>query len=119
MITRNISSIEFDVIDINKRIEEFEVHPTAPLYGTKVPLAGGVVGELEQKVLDEEGIKLEDFECPKTPKLGSHGLRRALRFKIWDVSAVKTSDGIVTEFSIPKGCYATAVLREIMKEDVY
>jgi len=25
----------------------------------------------------------------------------------------------LTEFSIPKGCYATAVLREIMKEDVY
>jgi len=51
--------------------------------------------------------------------LGSHGLRRALRFKIWDVSAVKTSEGIITEFSIPKGCYATAVLREVMKEDVY
>ena len=110
---------EFDLNDINRRIEEFEVHPTAPLYGTKVPLAGGVVGELEQKVLDEEGIKLEDFECPKTPRLGSHGLRRALRFKIWDVSAVKTSEGIITEFSIPKGCYATAVLREVMKEDVY
>ncbi len=52
-------------------------------------------GKLEQKILDEEGIKLEDFECPKTPKLGSHGLRRALRFKIWDVSAVKTSEGII------------------------
>ena len=47
--------------DINRRIEEFEVHPTAPLYGTKVPLAAGVVGELEQKVLDEEGIKLRRF----------------------------------------------------------
>jgi tRNA pseudouridine13 synthase len=110
---------EFDLKDINRRIEEFEVHPTAPLYGTKVPLAGGVVGELEQKVLDEEGITLEDFECPKTPRLGSHGLRRALRFKIWDVSAIKTPEGILTEFSIPKGCYATAVLREVMKEDVY
>ena len=110
---------EFDVNNINERIEKFEVHPTAPLYGTKVPLATGEVGRLEQEVLDEEGIKLEDFECPKTPKLGSHGLRRALRFKIWDVSAVKTNEGVLTEFSIPKGCYATAVLREIMKEDVY
>jgi tRNA pseudouridine13 synthase len=110
---------QFDLNNINQRIEKFEVHPTAPLYGTKVPLASGEVGKLEQKILDEEGIRLEDFECPKTPKLGSHGLRRALRFKIWDISAVKTSEGILTEFSIPKGCYATAVLREIMKEDVY
>ena len=110
---------EFDINDINNRIKAFEVHPTAPLYGTKVPLAGAEVGELEQKVLNDEKIKLEDFECPKTPKLGSHGLRRAIRFKIWDVSAVATSEGVLTEFSIPKGCYATAVLREIMKEDVY
>ena len=110
---------EFDINDINNRIKAFEVHPTAPLYGTKVPLAGAEVGELEQKVLNDEKINLEDFECPKTPKLGSHGLRRAIRFKIWDVSAVATSEGVLTEFSIPKGCYATAVLREIMKEDVY
>lgn len=110
---------EFGLDDINKRIEEFEVHPTAPLFGTKVPLASGKVGQIEQKVLDEVAIKLEDFECPKTPKLGSHGLRRALRFKIWDVSATQASEGVLTEFSIPKGCYATAVLREIMKEDVY
>ena len=110
---------EFDINDINNRIKAFEVHPTAPLYGTKVPLAGAEVGELEQKVLNDEKINLEDFECPKTPKLGSHGLRRAIRFKIWDVSAMATSEGVLTEFSIPKGCYATAVLREIMKEDVY
>jgi len=110
---------EFDINNINERIKSFEVHPTAPLYGTKVPLAGGVVGEIEQNILNKEKIKLEDFTCPKTPKLGSHGLRRAIRFKIWDVSAVKTLEGIKTEFSIPKGCYATAVLREIMKKDVY
>ncbi|WP_048192197.1 tRNA pseudouridine(13) synthase TruD [Methanobacterium sp. SMA-27] len=110
---------EFDINNINERIKSFEVHPTAPLYGTKVPLAEGVVGKIEQKVLDDEGIKLEDFECPKTPKLGSHGLRRAIRFKIWDISVVETSEEVLTEFSIPKGCYATAVLREIMKEDVY
>jgi tRNA pseudouridine13 synthase len=110
---------EFSLDNINERIGSFEVHPTSPLFGTKVPLAGGEVGKMEQKVLDEENITLEDFECPKTPRLGSHGLRRASRFKIWDVAAVETSEGILTEFSIPKGCYATSVLREIMKENVY
>jgi tRNA pseudouridine13 synthase len=74
---------------------------------------------MEERVLHDEGITREDFECPKTPRLGSHGLRRAMRFKIWDTSATATPEGVLVEFSIPKGCYATAVLRELMKEDVY
>ncbi len=104
--------------EINKRIKNFEIHPTAPLFGSKVPLAGGKLGEMEQKILDDEGVTLEDFKVPKMPKLGSHGLRRALRFKIWDASAKVTEEGVLVEFSIPKGCYATAVLREIMKNEV-
>ena len=70
---------------------------------------------MEKAVLDEEKVSLEEFICPKMPRLGSHGLRRAIRFKIWDVSAKATDEGVLTEFSIPKGCYATAVLREVMK----
>ncbi|HML05625.1 MAG TPA: tRNA pseudouridine(13) synthase TruD [Methanobacterium sp.] len=104
--------------EINQRIKNFEVHPTAPLFGSKVPLAGGELGEMEQKILDEEGVTLEDFKVPKMPRLGSHGLRRAMRFKIWDVKAEATDEGVFVEFSIPKGCYATAVLREIMKNEV-
>jgi tRNA pseudouridine13 synthase len=104
--------------DIDERIKNFEVHPTAPLFGSKVPLAGGKLGEMEQKILDDEGVTLEDFRVPKMPKLGSHGLRRAMRFKIWDASAEVTDEGVLVEFSIPKGCYATAVLREIMKNEV-
>jgi tRNA pseudouridine13 synthase len=105
--------------DIDQKIKNFEVHPTAPLYGTKVPLATGKVGEIEERVLEEYKLKIEDFEVPLMPKLGSHGLRRAMRFKIWDVTSAATSEGVMVQFSIPKGCYATAVLREIMKVDVY
>ncbi|KZX10977.1 tRNA pseudouridine(13) synthase TruD [Methanobrevibacter filiformis] len=99
-------------------IDNFEASPTSPLFGTKVPLGEGKVGELEQKVLDDEGLKKEDFECPKTPKLGSHGIRRAMRFKLWDAKATATDEGILTEFSITKGSYATSVLREVMKNEV-
>jgi tRNA pseudouridine13 synthase len=110
---------EFDVDEIKKRIKNFEAHPSAPLYGSKVPLAGGELGKLEQRILDEEELRLEDFQVFSLPKLGSHGIRRAIRFKIWDLSAEATSDGVLVSYSIPKGCYATAVLREIMKVDVY
>ena len=110
---------EFSEEEIDNEIKNFQAHPSSPLYGSKVPLAGGKLGEMEQKILDEEKLKLEDFTVPQMPKLGSHGIRRAMRFKIWDVSAESTDEGVLVSFSIPKGCYATAVLREVMKVDVY
>lgn len=99
-------------------IDTFQVNPTSPLYGTKVPFAGGKVGEMEKSILDNYGLSKEDFEVPKMPRLGSHGLRRSMRFQVWDTSAIATDDGVLTEFSINKGSYATAVLREVMKKDV-
>lgn len=110
---------EFEADKIQDRIKNFQAHPTAPLYGSKVPLASGQVGEMEHQILEEEKLKGKDFMVPKMPKLGSHGLRRAIRFKVWDTKAEHTDDGVLLTFSIPKGCYATAVLREVMKIDVY
>jgi len=119
IIVDNEEHLVHEICDnIDERIKNFEVHPTSPLFGSKVPFAGGKTGEMEQKILDEEGVTLEEFKVPKMPKLGSHGLRRAVRFKIWDASAKATDEGVLVEFSIPKGCYATAVLREIMKNEV-
>lgn len=99
-------------------INEFQAHPTAPLYGTKVPFAEGEVGDLEKQVLVDEGISREDFACPLTPKLGSHGLRRPIRFKVWDIKVTPRDEGLCVQFAIPKGCYATAVLREVMKTEI-
>ena len=99
-------------------INNFEVNPTVPLYGTKVPFAGGEVGEMEKAVLESYNLDKSDFEVPKMPRLGSHGLRRSVRFQVWDASAKACDDGVLAEFSINKGSYATAVLREVMKKDV-
>ena len=99
-------------------IDNFKVNPTVPLYGTKVPFAGGEVGEMERNVLKSYNIDKSNFEVSKMPRLGSYGLRRSLRFKVWDACAKATDDGVLAEFSIDKGSYATAVLREVMKKDV-
>ena len=104
--------------EYQKLIDNFQAHPTSPLYGTKVPFAEGEVGEMEKEVLDKYGLTKEDFEVEKMPRLGSHGLRRSMRFKVWNSNVQLHDDGILVEFSINKGSYATAVLREIMKEDV-
>ena len=112
-IVRDKSPDEFQEL-----ITNFEANPTCPLYGTKVPFAEGEVGQMEKDILTKYNIKKEDFEVPKMPRLGSHGLRRAMRFQVWDAQATPTDEGVLCEFSINKGSYATAVLREIMKKDV-
>lgn len=109
---------EIDKETIQDDINNFSVNPTGPLFGSKVPFAEGIQGDIERKVIQEENITKEDFICPKTPKLGSHGIRRSIRFKIEDTNVEKIDDGIQVEFFIPRGCYATAVLREIMKKNV-
>lgn len=109
---------DIDEDTIQDDIDNFKVNPTAPLIGSKVPFAEGIQGEIEQKVVDDENITKEDFMCPKTPKLGSNGIRRSVRFKIDDTHVEKLDDGIRVEFFIPRGCYATSVLREIIKHNV-
>mgnify|MGYP002621307442 FL=1 len=105
--------------EFQELVSSFEVNQTAPLFGTKVPFAGGEVGKMEENILNDYNLTKEDFECPKMPKLGSHGLRRAIRFQVWDTSAKACEEGVLCEFSIDKGSYATSVLREVMKKDVY
>lgn len=109
---------EIDTNTINEDIASFKLNPTAPLLGSKVPLAEGEQGEIERKIIADEQITKESFECPKTPKLGSHGVRRSIRFKVEDTYVEEIENGISVEFFIPKGCYATSVLREIMKKNV-
>ena len=94
--------------EFQEMVSSFEINQTCPLYGTKVPFAGGEVGKMEEEILNGYGLTREDFEVPKMPRLGSHGLRRAMRFQVWDASAKATEDGVMCEFSIDKGSYATA-----------
>lgn len=109
---------EIDENTIQDDLNNFVLNPTGPLLGSKVPFAEGIQGEIERKVIKDENVKKEDFACPKTPKLGSHGIRRSIRFKIEDTDVERIDNGISVEFFIPRGCYATAVLREIIKRNV-
>ena len=104
--------------ELQNLMDNFKANPTSPLFGTKVPFANGETGEMEKETLSKYNLTKSDFECYKMPKLGSHGLRRSMRFKVWDTSAQAHEDGVLLEFSINKGSYATAVLREVMKVDV-
>jgi tRNA pseudouridine13 synthase len=97
------------------RADRFEISPSAPLFGYKVTLAQGQAGLLERALLDKERLQLESFRL--TGGLGMEGERRPLRIPLAGAAARQEGDDLIVSFSLPKGSYATSVLREIMKND--
>jgi len=94
------------------RAGRFEISPTGPLFGYKMMQASGQQGELERAVLQAEGLTLDDFRAGHG--LQARGARRALRFPLHEPE-LEYDEGVLLRFWLPPGCYATAVLAEIMK----
>ena len=95
------------------RCASFEISPTGPLFGYKMLEASGKQGETERQVLEREKMELSRFR-----RFRLKGERRTYRFPLSELSHKRVPEGILLSFSLPRGCYATAVLREIMKTDV-
>jgi tRNA pseudouridine13 synthase len=108
----------FAVIDPDReqpRADAFEISPSAPLFGCKVLLASGAAGELEERVLKEEGLTLDAFALPGPLRM--EGSRRALRVPLEEASVTGEEGDLRLCFTLPAGSYATCVLQEIMKND--
>ncbi len=83
--------------------------------GTEAPMAGGEMGEIEASVMEKMGISPGDFRIVDLTELTASGIRREVA--ITGVMPRWTlEDGRATfSFRLQKGCYATCVLRELMK----
>ncbi|NUM36032.1 MAG: tRNA pseudouridine(13) synthase TruD [Candidatus Brocadiae bacterium] len=97
-----------------KRCDAFEISPSGPIFGHKMIEPKGRQGEMEKQILQEEGITLDSFES-----FHLKGERRSYRVSLKDVQYEKTQDGLWISFVLPKGCYATVALREIMKAPAF
>ncbi len=95
------------------RVEQFEISATGPMFGTKMKLPGGEARAVEEQILAAEGITLESFDLGNGLRM--EGERRPLRVPLGDPSLSLEGDSLRLDFSLPKGSYATSVLREITK----
>jgi tRNA pseudouridine13 synthase len=97
------------------RADQFEISPTAPLFGSKIKLAEGETGAGERALLKQFGLR------PESWKLGNGltmtGERRALRVPLGDISTTELGNDLQLDFSLPRGSYATSVLNEIIKQN--
>ena len=85
------------------------------LFGGETVFARGPMGELERAVVAEARVDARDFLVPELPEVSSKGTRRELLIMPGDRQIVKEEDAMMFCFSLPRGCYATALLREYMK----
>ena len=100
-----------DAATENERAARLEISATQPLYGKKVRVSEGEAGALEEEVLAHFGLRWVDFRSRK-------GSRRITRVVISEVEVEATDDGYWLSFFLPKGSFATNVLREVMKVEV-
>jgi tRNA pseudouridine13 synthase len=130
---------------IDNLIKRGRAFVTAPIVGYETVLSNGAQGEIEREILDELDINPDDFRIPQMEEINSRGLRRVIMLRSRPKLDQSTKGGserpggtrstvgtrpkyeigldelnlgkskVKMEFTLPKGSYATVVLREFMK----
>jgi tRNA pseudouridine13 synthase len=108
---------------INRLIKHGRAFVTAPVVGSETELAAGEVGEIERKVLEDEQVRLLNFDNETLPELSSKGTRRPILVPVKATLIEIVEDDrnpgrlkATLQFFLPKGSYATVLLREYMKQ---
>ena len=100
---------------VERHCERGRAFVTAPLVGTETELADGEPGEIERSVLAAVGVEPGDFALPG--EFESTGTRRAIQVRTDLGVEHEGTDAVRFSFALPKGSYATVVLREYLKRD--
>lgn len=102
------------------RLKALEISPSGPMWGSSMMRAAGEVDAIERAALERFGVTPEmidgfDARCRHLLE----GQRRPLRVPLWnpDVEGGVDEHGafVRVAFELPRGSFATVVLREIMK----
>lgn len=95
------------------RLDSGAVTYTGPIYGRKMRWPAGEAERQEREVLAAEGV--EEATLKKARLAGS---RRPARLLVRELDIQPAPEGLLFSFALPKGSYATVLLREFMKSEV-
>ncbi|WP_297064573.1 tRNA pseudouridine(13) synthase TruD [Thermococcus sp.] len=101
---------------VNEKIKKNRAMVSGPLFGFAMRRAKGLPGRLEEEILEEEGLNLETFKKLPKPMAEPGGRRELLIRPLGLTYGYIPKTGMCFRFFLPKGVYATSVLREIMKD---
>ncbi|MGB3458074.1 MAG: tRNA pseudouridine(13) synthase TruD [Halobacteriota archaeon] len=108
---------------MNRLLKRGRAFVTVPIFGYETEFADGVVGAIERKVLEEEAIERDNFYIEKMPELSSKGTSRPVLLPVESKAEISDDElnpgqlKVKLNFFLPKGTYATVLLREYMKDE--
>jgi len=105
---------------IREKARAGKAYVSGVLFGSDSSFADGPMGDIERAAVEEQRLRPEDFLVPELREVSSKGTRRELlvRFPPGEPQIVPDGEAVRFRFSLPRGCYATALLREYMKGEV-
>jgi tRNA pseudouridine13 synthase len=106
--------IASDLADAEARVSNWSISPTGPIFGAEMRWPERDALAHERALWESEG--LSDTVLTRFRKL-MPGSRRVARVRPSDVRVDPFCDGIEFAFTLPKGAYATVILREFLKSD--
>jgi tRNA pseudouridine13 synthase len=107
--------------EMNKSLAAGTAFIQMPVPGYDTELSGGVIGQIVRDVLSTERLDLDAFKMENCPRLASKGVMRNVRlptdiqFSVSPDELNKDLAKVKMSFFLPKGGYATTILREVMK----
>lgn len=113
-----VMTTERNVDLVARQVRAGRAFVTAALFGSDTVMAEGEPGEIEMRVVEDNGLQPQDFVIPGLPRCSSKGGRREVICPVKDISSEFRDDGYTLRFSLPKGNYATCLMREFMKSEM-
>ncbi|MBI1374299.1 MAG: tRNA pseudouridine(13) synthase TruD [Phycisphaera sp.] len=119
--TRGVFQVR-DLAAEQPRCDAFEISATGPMWGPDMRRASGDVDTRELDALAESGVSLERVMELAGDDYEPRSSRRAMRMQVYDPLVTGGADEfgpfVKVEFGLPRGCFATTVMREVMKSGV-
>lgn len=85
---------------------------TIPIIGFGTEIYDKQINEIISKIIKKENIDYRDFIIRELPELSAVGQERNMLIELTDLKIIsKEKDKITLSFSLPKGCYATIVIK--------
>ena len=108
--SRSFFTIKNIDTDLQSRLTQGDIHPSAALWGK-----GNLATQFKVKKLEENIINSNLEFADGLVKQGLQQDRRATRLLVPDLEYHLNDDSLKLTFSLPSGAYATCVLREILE----
>lgn len=107
------------------RLSRLEISPSGPMWGVKMTRAKGGVDADEVAALEASGVTLAMLDAYERGRGGGmlEGERRPFRVHVSDIEVEGGTDEhgpyVRCAFDLPRGAFATEVMREVMKVETH